>query len=191
MTDGILGRKLVVTTLPLAGLYLVKRSPKGDQRGFLERIFCQDELRDAGWTGPVAQVNRTWTARRGTVRGLHFQHPPAAEMKLVVCLRGDAFDVAVDLRDGSDTRGSWHAERLSAQNHNALLIPQGFAHGFQALSDDVELLYLHSVPYAPTLEDGVHPEDPALAVAWPLPVQGLSRRDAERPFMDALPRVRP
>ena len=106
----------------------------GDARGFLSRLFCAEELRAAGWTGPIAQINHTHTARKGTVRGMHFQYPPHAEMKLVSCLRGEVWDVAVDIRAGSQTFLRWHAEILSADNGRALLIPQGFAHGFQALT---------------------------------------------------------
>jgi dTDP-4-dehydrorhamnose 3,5-epimerase len=170
-----------VTELPLAGLKRVQRRKLGDARGFLSRVFCAEELAPAGWTRPIAQINHTFTARRGTVRGLHYQRPPHAEMKLVNCLRGQVWDVAVDLRAGSPTFLRWHAERLSADNGCALLIPQGFAHGFQALSDDVELLYCHSAAYAAEAEAGLHPTDKGLEIAWPLPVGELSERDSQHP----------
>lgn len=163
---------------PLAGLMLVEREKRGDARGYLERLFCADELAGAGWSGPVAQVNRTHTARRGTVRGMHFQHPPHAEAKLVSCLQGEVWDVAVDLRAGSPTFLQWHARRLSAENNLALLIPPGFAHGFQALCDGVDLLYCHSAPHVPAAEAGLSPLDPRLALPWPLPPAELSVRDA-------------
>jgi dTDP-4-dehydrorhamnose 3,5-epimerase len=165
--------RLSITDLPLAGLKRVERQRLGDARGFLARIFCADELRAAGWTGPVAQINHTCTARRGTVRGMHFQHPPHAEIKLVSCIRGEVFDVAVDIRAGSKTFLRWHGEHLSADNGRALLIPQGFAHGFQALSDDAELIYCHSAPYNAAAEGGLHPQDPRLAIDWSLPVAEL------------------
>lgn len=174
-----------VRATPLAGLMIVERRPRGDSRGSLTRLFCADELADAGWTGPVAQVNLTTTAARGTVRGLHYQRPPHAETKLVACLRGEVWDVVVDLRRGSSTFLRWHAERLSAANGVALLIPEGCAHGFQALADNVEMLYLHSVAHAPEAEAGLHPLDPRLAIAWPLPAAGLSARDAGHPWIDA------
>jgi dTDP-4-dehydrorhamnose 3,5-epimerase len=167
-----------VVDTPLAGLKFVRRQRLGDSRGFLSRLFCADELAAAGWTSPIAQINHTFTARAGTVRGLHYQRPPHAEAKLVSCLRGEVWDVAVDLRTGSPTFLRCHAERLSAENGCALLIPPGFAHGFQALSDDVELLYCHSAPYAAPSEGGLHPQDERLGIAWPLPITELSTRDA-------------
>lgn len=170
---------------PLAGLVAVRRLPRGDARGSLERLFCAGELAGAGWTGPVSQINRTLTAVPGTVRGMHFQHPPQAEMKLVSCLAGEVYDVAVDIRAGSPTFLRWHAELLSAENHTSLLIPEGFAHGFQTRTPDVEMLYLHSAPYAPGAEGGLNPRDPRLAIAWPDPVALLSERDAGHAFLDA------
>jgi dTDP-4-dehydrorhamnose 3,5-epimerase len=163
---------------PLAGLKLLTRQQLGDARGFLSRLFCADELQALGWTWPLAQINHTHTRQRGTVRGMHYQLPPHAEAKLVTCLRGEVWDVAVDLRQGSPTFLRWHAERLSADNARTLFIPQGFAHGFQALSDDVDMLYCHSAAYAAGFEAGLNPQDPRLAIDWPLPVQGLSARDA-------------
>jgi dTDP-4-dehydrorhamnose 3,5-epimerase len=167
-----------VSDTPLAGLRLVQRRRIGDARGFLTRIFCADDLREAGWVKPVAQINHTLTERRGTVRGLHFQYPPHAEIKLVSCLRGEVWDVAVDLRQGSPTFLQWHAAALSADNGNALLIPEGFAHGFQTLSDDVEMLYCHSTAYTSGAEGGLNPHDQRLAIEWPLAVSEISARDA-------------
>lgn len=175
--------RFTVTELPLAGLKRVERRKLGDSRGFLSRLFCADELAAAGWERPIAQINHTFTGRRGAVRGLHYQRPPHAEMKLVNCLRGEVWDVAVDLRAGSPTFLRWHAERLSAENACALLIPEGFAHGFQALSDDVELLYCHSAAYVADAEAGLHPADSALEIAWPLPVAELSARDSQHPLL--------
>lgn len=174
-------RRLDAVPLELPGLFRIGRHRLGDARGSLSRLFCAEELAEQGWSGPIAQINLTHTRARGTVRGLHFQHPPHAEMKLVSCLRGEVWDVAVDLRAGSPTFLQWRAERLSAENGQALLIPAGCAHGFQALSDDVEMLYCHSVAYQPGAEGGLHPQDPALAIAWPLPVAQLSERDASHP----------
>ncbi|MBU2601977.1 MAG: dTDP-4-dehydrorhamnose 3,5-epimerase family protein [Actinobacteria bacterium] len=170
---------------PLAGLVVVERKPLGDERGYLERLFCEEELATLIGGGRVVQVNRTWTAGRGTVRGLHYQRPPHAEIKFVSCLRGEVFDVAVDLRAGSPTFLRWHSEVLSAAGHRTLVIPAGFAHGFQALSDDCEMLYLHTAAYEPAAEAGLHVQDPRLAIAWPLPVEGLSPRDAAHPPIDA------
>jgi len=168
---------------PLAGLKLVVRQRLGDSRGFLSRLFCAEELAAAGWIKPVAQVNHTFTARRGTVRGMHFQRPPHAEMKLVSCIRGEVWDVAVDVRAGSPTFMRWHAERLSADNGRALLIPEGFAHGFQTLTDGVELLYCHSAAYAAEAEAGLRFDDPALHITWQLEPIDLSSRDKNHPLL--------
>lgn len=176
--------RFTVTDLPLNGIKLVERQRLGDNRGFLSRLFCSDELAAAGWVRPIAQINHTYTAVRGTVRGMHFQHPPYAEMKLVNCIRGEVWDVAVDMRTSSPTFLRWHAERLSSDNCLALLIPEGFAHGFQALTDDVELLYCHSTAYIPDAESGLNPMDTRLAIAWPLQVTELSRRDASHPLIE-------
>lgn len=170
--------RLTPIATPLSGLHLVARQRLGDERGHLTRLFCATALAEAGWVWPVAQINHTHTRLRGTVRGLHYQRPPHAEAKLVSCLKGEVWDLALDLRPASSTYLQWHAQRLSADNGLAMLIPPGFAHGFQALSDDAELLYCHSAPYAPAAEAGLHPQDPRLAIDWPLPVQGLSPRDA-------------
>jgi dTDP-4-dehydrorhamnose 3,5-epimerase len=176
--------RFIIHDLSLAGLKRIERQRLDDQRGFFARLFCADELRSGGWRGSVAQINHTRTARKGTVRGLHFQRAPHAEMKLVSCIRGEVWDLAVDLRRGSPTFLRWHAERLSAVNNLALLIPVGFAHGFQALSDETELIYCHSAPYAPDAENGLNVNDPRLGIAWPLPVGDLSARDAKLPFLD-------
>lgn len=170
--------RLTWSDTPLDGLKLVQRQRAGDHRGFLDRLFCAGDLRAAGWHKPIAQINHTYTRQQGTVRGLHFQYPPHAEMKLVTCLHGTILDVAVDLRQDSPTFLSWHAEELSAENQRSLLIPEGFAHGFQALSNDVEMLYCHSESYTPEAEGGLHPQDPRLDINWPLPVSELSARDA-------------
>ncbi|ABS64955.1 dTDP-4-dehydrorhamnose 3,5-epimerase [Parvibaculum lavamentivorans DS-1] len=170
------GRFEIVDT-PLAGLKLLHRRRMGDDRGWLERLFCADELASAGWVWPIAQINRTLTVNKGTVRGMHFQHPPHEEAKLVTCLRGEVLDVAVDLRKNSPTYLGWHGEILSGKNAASLLIPPGFAHGFQTLTSDVEMFYVHSAPYAPQAEDGVRADDPAIAIAWPLEIAERSERD--------------
>ena len=176
--------QLKVHKTAIPGLEVIERQRVCDQRGSLTRLFCARELAAAGWQKLVAQVNQTLTLRKGTLRGLHFQHPPHAEMKLVSCLRGSVWDVAGDLRAGSPTIVQWHAEVLSGANGRALLIPEGFAHGFQAISDDCELLYLHSVEYAPSAEAGLNAKDPKLSIQWPLPVAEISARDEQHPMLD-------
>ncbi len=161
----------------LSGLKIIQREHLGDERGFFSRLFCAEELAEAGWQKPISQINHTLTERRGTVRGMHFQHPPHAEAKIVTGLRGAVWDVAVDMRLGSPTLLSWHGEELTPENRRALLIPEGFAHGFQTLSADCELLYLHSVAYAPDAEGAVDACDPRLAIEWPLEITERSARD--------------
>lgn len=175
--------RLTIELTALTGLQVLQRHPIGDRRGYFERLFCGDEL--AAWLGDraVRQINRTTTDAAGTVRGLHFQHIPCAEAKLVSCLQGEVFDVAVDLRRHSPTFLQWHGEVLSGDNHRSLLIPEGFAHGFQTLVGGCELLYVHTAPHTPAAEGGVHPGDPRLGIAWPLPVSGLSPRDAGQPWL--------
>ncbi|MCE2909622.1 MAG: dTDP-4-dehydrorhamnose 3,5-epimerase family protein [Burkholderiaceae bacterium] len=169
---------------PLAGLLVVHMKARPDERGFFARSFCAREFAAAGLEGTVAQANLSVTRQAGTVRGLHFQHPPAAEQKLVSCLRGRVFDAAVDLREGSATFLHWFGIELSEDLPCALLIPPGFAHGFQALRPDSTLLYLVSSAYRADLEDGLHPLDPAVGIRWPLAVTLLSPRDAGRGLIE-------
>lgn len=147
-------------------------------------MFCSLELAELLGGRSIAQINRTVTTKRGTVRGMHFQNPPHAEMKFVSCLRGEVFDVAVDVRPDSPTRWHWHAELLSPENHKTLVIPEGFAHGFQTLTEDCEMLYLHTAVYHPPAEGGLNAADPALAIEWPLVVSEMSPRDFSHPFLN-------
>jgi dTDP-4-dehydrorhamnose 3,5-epimerase len=169
----------------LPGLNIVTRSQQGDARGFLSRLFCAHDLSAAGWHRPIEQINQTFTAHKGTLRGMHYQNVPHAEIKLVQCLQGEIWDVAVDLRPASPTYLQWHGERLSADNGRALLIPEGFAHGFQTFSADCVLLYLHSAPYHAAAEAGLRFDDPALGIAWPLPVTEISERDQQHPLLSS------
>jgi dTDP-4-dehydrorhamnose 3,5-epimerase len=175
--------QFTIIDTPIKDLKVVERKPIGDSRGFLARIFCADQLKSAGWYKSIAQINQTVTVKKGTVRGMHFQHSSHAEMKLVSCLQGEIFDVAVDLRPSSPTFLKWYAEKLSSENARALLIPEGFAHGFQTLTDNCELLYLHSAPYTPSSEAGIHANDPRLGIVWPIDFSELSKRDSEHPFI--------
>jgi dTDP-4-dehydrorhamnose 3,5-epimerase len=173
--------RFTVSSLPLAGLQKITRQTLGDNRGYLSRLFCSDELRNVGWVKPIAQINHTFTQKQGVVRGMHFQRPPYAEMKLVSCIKGEVWDVAIDLRQRSPTFLQWHAEKLSADNQCALLIPEGFAHGFQTLSPECELLYLHSMPYNAEHEDALNMLDPTLNIEWPLAITEVSERDKTHP----------
>ncbi|SFQ26107.1 dTDP-4-dehydrorhamnose 3,5-epimerase [Variovorax sp. 770b2] len=175
--------KFLVRKTDLEGLCVVQRPRIEDSRGFFSRFFCAEEIGPSGFILPVAQINHTLTRQSGSVRGMHFQFQPHSEDKFVSCLQGEVFDVAVDLRKGSSTFLQWHAEILSAENARSLLIPQGFAHGFQTLTDNAQLLYLHSAPYVPSAEGGLHPADPALNIAWPLEFAELSPRDMACPYL--------
>jgi dTDP-4-dehydrorhamnose 3,5-epimerase len=167
---------LEVSETPISGVMRVRRAIHGDHRGSLERIFDAVELGQL--LGGVAQVNLTRTANAGTVRGLHLQLPPAEEAKLVSCVQGRVFDVAVDLRGTSPTFGLWVGYELSAEAGDALLLPPGCAHGIQTLVDDCAVVYIHSAPYATEHEAGMHPLDQGMAIDWPLPPGRLSSRDA-------------
>jgi dTDP-4-dehydrorhamnose 3,5-epimerase len=175
--------RFVLATTPLDGVHLIQRKPIGDSRGFLERLYSIEDLQPLIGERSFVQINRTFTATRGTVRGLHFQRPPYAEMKLVTCLRGEVFDVAVDIREGSSTFLHWYGQVLSGANHRSLLIAEGFAHGFQTLTDDCEMLYLHSVSYRPDSEGGLRPGDPRIGIGWPLAIGELSSRDQAHPMV--------
>jgi dTDP-4-dehydrorhamnose 3,5-epimerase len=173
--------RLELLDTPLADVKIVQRKALRDDRGSFERVFCALDLASVWGDRQVRAANRTVTVKRGTVRGLHYQRPPHAEMKLVTCVRGEVFDVAVDLRQDSPSLLRWHGEVLSAENGRALLIPEGFAHGLQALTDDVEMLYFHTASYVPSADSGISPGDPRVAIRWPLPVGMLSARDAAHP----------
>lgn len=172
-----------ILELPLPGLRLIQRKLVGDSRGYLDRLFCEHELQGLLSGKSIVQVNHTLTAKRGTVRGLHSQRPPHAETKFVTCLRGEVFDAAVDIRRGSPTFLSWYAEILSADNHKTLIIPEGFAHGFQTLTEDCEMLYLHTAAYHPPSECCLNAKDPQIGIRWPETISELSSRDAGLPFV--------
>lgn len=160
------------------GPILVKRVALTDQRGSLSRLFCAESLKDFFSSEGVVQINHTVTNKAGTVRGFHFQTGASAEAKLVICLKGRVLDVAVDLRKYSKTLCKTYAAELSPENCNAFLIPRGFAHGFQALEDDTQLIYLHDNFYDPYCEGGVSVYDPKVNFHWPMPVYNLSERDS-------------
>jgi dTDP-4-dehydrorhamnose 3,5-epimerase len=165
----------------LPGVCVLQRMPVTDERGWLERLYSAGELAEVIGRRQIVDVNRSRTRPKATVRGLHYQVPPSAELKIVSCLRGEVFDVAVDLRRGSPTFLRWHAELVSEDNHRSLVVPEGFAHGFQTMVDDCELLYLHTAPYDPASERRVHPLDPLVAIDWPLAVANLWERDSGQP----------
>jgi dTDP-4-dehydrorhamnose 3,5-epimerase len=162
---------------PLSGLKLIQRKALEDHRGFFSRFYCVDEFANAGINIPIVQINHTLTCNKGTVRGLHFQYPPHAETKLVSCLKGAIWDVTIDLRNDSKTYLKWHGEILSAKNKKSLYIPKGFAHGFQTLTDDCELIYLHSAVYEPSAEGVINVRDSKICIDWPDVITEISDRD--------------
>lgn len=170
---------------PIDGLLVVETRVQADHRGFFKRLFCQAELREFIGDRQIVQINQSSTQNKGAVRGLHYQCMPHAEMKLVRCLKGRVWDVAVDLRAGSESFLQWHAEELSADNSRMMVIPEGCAHGFQVLQADSELLYLHTEFYQPSVESGICPTEPKLSISWPLPVGDLSERDRTHPSLTA------
>lgn len=175
--------RFLVEDTPLSGLKVITRTTIGDPRGFLSRFYCADEFRALGLVTPIMQINQTMTNTPGSIRGMHFQYPPHAEDKFVSVLSGEVLDVAVDLRRGSPTFRQWHAVRLSSENRRSLLIPKGFAHGFQTLQPACELIYLHTHNYEASAEGALNPLDPALGIEWPLPVSDMSARDRAHPML--------
>lgn len=168
----------------LTDLYVAESGRHADHRGAFARLYCERELASLIGERRIVQINHSRTTSVGVVRGLHFQYPPYAEMKLVRCIRGRVWDVVVDLRPTSSTYLTWHAEELSAANSRMMIVPEGMAHGFQVLEPDSELLYLHTAFYTPSAEGGLRFDDPRLGIAWPLPVSEVSERDASHSLID-------
>jgi dTDP-4-dehydrorhamnose 3,5-epimerase len=175
--------KLTARTTSISGAKVVDPACHVDQRGAFARLFCREALSEFLGERQIVQVNHSRTHAVGAVRGLHYQRQPHAEMKFVRCLKGKVWDVTVDLRAGSPTFLRWHGEELSAENGRMLIIPEGCGHGFQVLEEDSELLYLHTAFYTPAWEGAVHPNDPKIAISWPLPVRDLSERDRKQPLL--------
>jgi len=176
-------KNLNIKSTSLEGLKLLTRSPISDERGFFARLFCSDELKLANWTKPISQINLSYTKKKGTVRGMHYQNPPYAEMKVISCIKGSIWDVAIDLRSSSPTFMKWESFELSESNGQALFIPPGYAHGFQSLTDDAELIYFHSSPYNKDAERGVNPTDPLVGINWPIKISTISKRDEDMAFI--------
>jgi dTDP-4-dehydrorhamnose 3,5-epimerase len=175
---------MTFSPLSIAGAFLVSAEPRRDNRGFLCKVYGPGEFSDIGGFGGIVQVNHTLTIRHGTARGMHYQIPPHAERKLIKCVRGRVFDVVLDVRAGSPTFLCWDGRELSAENMDMMLIPEGCAHGFQALCDGCELLYFHTSSYDPAGERGIRVDDPVLEIPWPLPIGELSARDMNHPLVD-------
>ncbi|WP_376093920.1 dTDP-4-dehydrorhamnose 3,5-epimerase [Roseomonas sp. CCTCC AB2023176] len=168
----------------VSGAHLIQPERRRDERGFFARMFCEDEFAAAGLESRFVQINNSLTGRRGTLRGLHYQLPPAAEVKVVRCVRGALWDVVADLRPDSPTYGRWFGAELTAENRAMMYVPRGCAHGFLTLTDDAEALYLVSAAYAPQQERGLRYDDPWLGIAWPDKPAELSAKDRDWPPFD-------
>ena len=175
---------LEVISHRIEGLASIKHRPVSDDRGRFSRIFCRNTLSELLEGREVMQINHSHTSIEGTVRGMHFQFPPQSEVKIVTCMRGAVWDVAVDLRRGSPTFLQYQAVTLSEDDDCSFLVPEGFAHGFQTLAPDSELLYLHTAEFDPESEGSVNAIDPMLAIDWPRRVSNRSERDSQVPMLD-------
>jgi dTDP-4-dehydrorhamnose 3,5-epimerase len=169
---------------PLKGCYIVELNSFSDSRGWFARTFCSEEFKSIGFDVPWVQHNHSFTKTKGSIRGMHYQKMPAGEEKLIRCISGKVYDVAIDLRVDSQTFLQWHAVELSAENRKMIFIPKGFAHGFQTLTENAELIYCHSEPYQPEYEAGVNYLDKQLNIVWPLGITEVSDRDKEHPFIN-------
>ena len=177
---------MIFNETKIAGVWTIEIEPIRDDRGWFARTHCAETFAARGLVSSFSQCSTSYNRLSGTLRGLHFQAAPAEEAKLVRCVRGALFDVAVDMRRGSPTYGQWVAAELTADNRRALLIPEGCAHGFQTLTDDTEIFYQISAPYAPELSVGVRWNDPDIAVTWPLGNPIMSDRDRKLPTLTEL-----
>jgi len=174
---------MIFTPGTLDGSYEVTLTPFGDSRGWFARTYCKNEFAAIGHTKEWVQLNHSFTGLKGSLRGMHYQLPPFREIKMVRCIAGAVFDVIIDLREGSPTFLQWFGTELSAANKKMLYIPEGFAHGFQTLEDDCELIYHHSEFYTPGYEAGVRYDDALINISWPLPVTEMSDRDRNFSFI--------
>jgi len=175
---------MIIQKLPLSDAAIIDAEPFEDNRGLFARYFCSRELEHIMKGRTVVNVNFSCTSKPGTIRGMHFQLPPHQEMKLVRCIQGAVYDVIVDIRKSSPTYLQWHGETLSAENMKMLCVPEGFAHGFQALDSNAEVLYLTTAFYNPKAEAGIRYDDPLLNIKWPIAVTEISTKDLSYQPMD-------
>ena len=169
---------MIITPFNIQGAAIVEIQPLRDDRGFFARSFCEQEFQDAGLALNVVQSNLSHNKKKGTLRGMHFQASPKPDPKLVSCIQGSIFDVVVDLRKDSDTYCQWHGVELTADNHKALFVPPGCAHGFLTLSDDALVHYQMGEVFVPELARGVRWDDPTFAIKWPAQPLSIAERDA-------------
>jgi dTDP-4-dehydrorhamnose 3,5-epimerase len=168
---------------PFKNAFVLETEPYIDHRGKFARIYCQDELKQIGHDKQIVQINHSLTRKRGAVRGMHFQYPPKAEVKMVKCLRGSVFDVIVDLRQDSPSFLQWYGGVLSDDNLKMMYVPEGFAHGYQTLEENSELFYFHTEYYSPEHEGGVRYNDPRINITWPIEVTEISEKDQKYPLL--------
>ena len=179
-----MGGRMKFVEAPLAGAYVIELEPFRDERGLFARTFCQKEFTEIGFHKQIVQINHSVTMQKGAIRGMHYQCPPACETKIIRCVQGKVFDVMVDIRAGSPTWMQWYGIELSKDNLRMVYIPAGFAHGFQTLTNNAELIYHHSEFYSPEYELGLRFDDPAIAIKWPLPLGPISTKDLSYLLID-------
>lgn len=177
---------MIFDATPLAGSFVISLTPHGDSRGWFARTYCKDEFKTIGHTSEWVQMNHSFSTPKGTLRGMHFQLPPHGEVKLVRCVAGAVFDQIIDLRKDSPTFLQIFGVELSAENKKMLYIPVGFAHGFQTLQSNTELIYHHTEMYNPNAESGIRFDDPMIKLNWPLPITELSERDKNHPLLNSM-----
>ena len=174
---------MILKETRIKNLKIIEYHPSKDERGFFCRLFCQKTLNHAVNGKIIRQINRTFTKNKGSVRGLHFQYPPYAETKIISCLKGKVWDVAVDLRENSRTFLQYHAELLTEDDDKCFVIPEGFAHGFQTLTPNCEMLYFHTADYNKEFEDCINVSDPMINIKWPLKINQQSERDKNQKIL--------
>lgn len=175
---------MVFTETILKGSFTIELTPFTDNRGWFARTYCKDEFKRIGHTGEWVQMNHSFTSKAGALRGMHYQLPPFTEIKMVRCIAGAVYDVIIDLRKDSATFLQWFGTELSAKNKRMIYIPEGFAHGFQTLTDDCELIYHHTELYMPGAEAGVQYNDTRIGINWPLTPTEISERDKQHPLLN-------
>ena len=168
----------------LNGSFTIQLDPINDERGWFARYFCKKEFSTIGHNKEWVQMNHSFSLKKGTLRGMHFQKPPYSEVKLVRCIQGSVFDVIIDLRKDSPTFLKWVGTELSAENKLMMYIPEGFAHGFQTLEDNSGLLYMHTAYYSPEAEDGLRYNDPQVNISWPIEISEISMRDTNHDILE-------
>ena len=179
----ISNKKLNFEELNLSGVFKIIKNKFSDDRGDFFRLFCEEEFKDQNIFNNLNQINLSTSARKGTVRGLHYQTSPFSEQKIVTCIKGKIWDVAVDIRKESPTYLKWISLELSAENYTSILIPEGFAHGFQTLESNSEILYFSSKPYMKEFERGINPLDKKLKINWPIKISNISFKDKNQKFL--------